>query len=341
MMCGKSVIDKKDPMKKVELERLVKSIKTPKPEIESLINTLRLVYDMDIKRYSEQKKRLPFFVCATFNPPFRRKENFVSTQYFILDLDKLHSKEIVLEDLRTRICKDSRVKVCFASPSLDGLKILFQLKEKCFDAGIYSLFYQKFVKEFAKQYNIEQVVDSVTSDVSRACFISVDANCYYNPNAEAVDLKNYVNEENTFELFDLKHQQDKQIEQQNKDVAKQKGPNEPEDAVMKKIKEHLFKKEATRQQNKEDNAIIPQRLAEIVEPLSLFLQDFGVAIVGIKNISYGKQFHLRVGLKEAQINVYCSLRGVFNIVPTTLRGTDGEFTNQMKELIDSFFAENL
>ena len=61
------------------------------------------------------------------------------------------------------------------------------LKAKNFDYKVeyqrlYSLFYKKFVKSFSEQYDLQQVVDAKTSDVSRACFLSHDKDAFYNEN---------------------------------------------------------------------------------------------------------------------------------------------------------------
>lgn len=91
---------------------------------------------------------------------------------------------------------DNRVVLCFVSPGEDGLKVLFRLKERCYDAGLYSLFYKIFVHDFAQQYNFQQVIDAKTCDVTRACFISVDADAYFNADATPIDLKAYADVDN-------------------------------------------------------------------------------------------------------------------------------------------------
>lgn len=345
MMCGKSVVAIDDPLSKVDVERVVESIRNPKLEIRALISQLRLVYSVDYKRYSEQKRRLPYFTCSVFDPPYRRKQNFAHTSYFILDLDKLQAKGYSIVDLKRRVSEDRRVMVCFVSPSEDGLKVLFKLKDKCFDAGLYSIFYKAFAKSFSTQYNLDQVLDDVTCDVSRACFISNDSDIYYNADAEPVDIEQYLKNDNPQTLYDQRASQLKEEREalqagQDSDTETPlpSSASDPSDEVMEQIKAHLFKRTAKPQAEREA-AIIPRKLQEITEPLCQFLNGFGIEIVSVRDISYAKQLHLRSGFKEAQINVFCSNRGVINIVPTTLRGTDRTFTDTMYELIESFFED--
>ena len=57
---------------------------------------------MDKNGYSQLKRKLPYFVCGQFNPPFRRKENFAYTENFMLDFDHLSSKQLSLKEVREK-----------------------------------------------------------------------------------------------------------------------------------------------------------------------------------------------------------------------------------------------
>ena len=94
--------------------------------------------------------------------------------------------------------------LCFLSPSEDGLKVLFRLKERCYDTGIYTLFYKAFVTSFSSQYQLEQVLDGRTCDVCRACFISADAYAFYQTDAIPIALEAFVNTIDTTSFFALK-----------------------------------------------------------------------------------------------------------------------------------------
>ena len=63
-------------------------------------------------------------------------------------------------------------------------------------------------------------MDERTSDVCRACFISIDNEAFYNPNAEAVNMDAYIKKEDVCELFDVSRNLMKEIKENivNKNV---------------------------------------------------------------------------------------------------------------------------
>ncbi|WP_306303138.1 CRISPR-associated primase-polymerase type B [Prevotella falsenii] len=174
LLLGTNIQSSADKLQKIPEEFLYNSLRNPKPAIAATIHRLRIIDSMDRNAYSQLKRKLPYFVCGQFNPAFRRKENFAYTESFILDFDHLSSKQLSLKSVREDIIKDEQVMMCFASPGEDGLKVMFRLKERCYDAGLYSIFYKAFAATFAMRHNLTQVADTKTSDVSRACFVSID-----------------------------------------------------------------------------------------------------------------------------------------------------------------------
>ena len=111
----------------------------------------------------------------------RRTENFAYTTYFVVDIDHVSEKGISMENMRRKIEADERVLISFLSPGEDGLKVMFKLKERCYDAGIFSLFYKKFLYDFSRQHHLDQLTG--TSDATRAAS-SVTIDIYYNPQAK-------------------------------------------------------------------------------------------------------------------------------------------------------------
>lgn len=215
LSAGKNIQSSSDQLLKVNVEYLYHSIKNPKPEIAIKIKQLRIIRTLDPKKYSYLKKQLPYVVCGMFNPPFRRLENFVYIEHFIIDLDHLSDKGLSVEQVKQKLMKDGRLALMFVSPGADGVKLLYNLKERCTDAGIYSLFYRKFVKALSMEYNLQQVVDTVTNDVSRACFISMDEQAYFNPQAQVVDMEDFIDLEDTFSLFE-ENRKDNKIKKRRK-----------------------------------------------------------------------------------------------------------------------------
>ena len=144
ILCGNNIRSTEENLQKVRVDYLYQCIRVPRTDVAEKIARLRIIKGLDAKMYATQKRELPFFVCGMFTPAFRRKENFAYTEYFVLDIDHVQEKGHDLGELKQRLVSDSRVVLCFISPGQDGLKLIFKLKSRCYDAGIYSIFYKLF-----------------------------------------------------------------------------------------------------------------------------------------------------------------------------------------------------
>ncbi len=322
---GANIMNTSEPLKKVQIEYLYNAIVHPKPELSSKIDRLRIVRQMSTEQYSLLKRQLPFFVCASFNPPFRKIENLAYTEYFVIDIDHIGEKGLVVGELKLKICADPRTLICFQSPSQDGLKVIMKLRERCYDPGIYAVFYKKFLYEFSLYYGIEQVVDSRTSDVTRACFMSVDNEAYYNPVPELVDMNQFVPVADASEMLKLK----RDIEVSLTDVVKEKN-SEPGDEAISKIRELLN----LRSRNKalEKKVFVPQELDNIIEKITVGVNEMGMEVYEVINIQYGKKVRARVGSKKAEVNIFYGKKG-FSVVLSPRTGTDAELNQLLASAI--------
>jgi virE N-domain protein len=337
LLFGTNIQSAADELKKVQEEYLYNSLRNPKPTIAATIQQLRIVYSMDAKAYAQLKRRLPYFVCGQFNPPFRRKENFAYTESFILDFDHLSSKQLSMKTIRDNIVKDEQVMMCFTSPSEDGLKVMFRLKERCYDAGLYSIFYKAFAATFAMRHNLTQVTDSKTSDVARACFISIDPNAYFNPNSIPVDIKAYLDESNPDLLFKIKHEQDEHDKVIKKGDDKQVPlPKDPDKDILTRIRQQLNPK--AQLPIEQHPAYVPERLNEIIAELKLFIEETGLQVTEIINIQYAKKIRARLGQKEAEVNLFYGKRG-FSVVISPRLGTNEELNELLADLIKAFLQK--
>jgi hypothetical protein len=338
IMIGTSITSNADELRKIQEDYLYDSLRKPKPVIESKIRQLRIVYSLDPKQYSQLKRALPYIVCGIFTPPYRRKENFAYIDHFIIDIDKLSSKGMDINDIRIRIQKDERVMMCFTSPSEDGLKVMFRLKERCYDYGIYSIFYKDFLRKFSTLHQLEQVVDNCTSDVSRACFISIDANVYYNPEASPIDVDSYINMDNTSELFELKHElekEEKRKSEENSITDKENHNPDPDNDVMREIRAKLNPRSIA----KEDRMVfVPQQLEEIMCDMKKYIEQTGIIVSEVKSIQYGKKIQSKLGLKLSEINVFFGKRG-YSVVKSPKCGTNEELNDLLADIINSFLNE--
>lgn len=330
IQAGNSILTQGDPLQKISVEHLYHSLKNPKPEIINKIRQLRIVRSIDQKQYSQLKKQLPYFVCGIFNPNIRRIENFAFSEYFVIDIDHITEKGLELNQLRKAIESDTRLMMSFTSPSEDGLKLLFRLSERCYDAGIFTLFYKAFLNDFSNMYNLEQVADSRTSDVSRACFISYDPNTRFNPEADRINLNAYIDTKNSFELFNLKKCQNKT--DNNTATHSQEFRDDVDADVVLKIKS-ILKTSPSKAQKTE--VYVPEQLNDIIDELQVYVINAGVIMKEIINISYGKKIKATIGLKEAEVNLFYGKRG-FSVVQSPRTGTSKEMNELLSELINAF-----
>lgn len=332
---GVNITSGADPLRKVTVKYFYDSLRNPRPEILSSIRQLRIAREIDGKQYNLLKRRLPYLVCGMFNPPYRKTENFAYVEYFIIDIDHLSDKGFSITELRKSIEKDERVVLSFLSPSEDGLKVFFKLKERCYDSGLYSVFYKAFSLEFSKQYALQQVVDTRTSDVTRACFISVDPDAYYNPNATSVDMNAFINSDNPFALFEQKRQQEK-IMKANASSSSSKEPNtsDPDKEVIERIKQLLNPKV----KKERDIVFVPHELDEMMAILKPYVEQTGVGITEVINIQYGKKIRFKMGMKQAEVNLFFGKKG-FSIVQSPRTGTNADLNQLMADLITGFIKE--
>lgn len=336
LMCGNDIRAAGDKLQRVAEERFFQSLVCPRPQMASAVEQLRIVYTLDARRYSELKRALPYVVCGMFSPPFRRTENFAYTESLILDFDHLADKGVSLDELRKRVAADSRVMMCFASPSKDGLKVMFRLGERCYDSGLYSVAYRLFAADFARRMGLEQVLDKRTSDVTRACFASVDPDAYFNPDAEAVDAKSYANGEDPLAFADAKHQAEEAGKGQTAAApAAPHAPNDPAADVMERIRRTLRPAAPPTR----EAVVVPAALDDIMDALRDHIGQTGIEVTEVVNIQYAKKIRARLGTRKAELNLYHGRKG-FSVVVSPRQGTDSELNGLLADVTREFLAYN-
>lgn len=333
---GRSITSPADKLEKVDVEQIYMALRSPKADTMAIIRNLRTIYSIDKKRYNEVKRRLPYIVCATFNPPFRNTANFAYTEFFIVDIDHIGDKGLKLMNVRENIETDPRVMLTFMSPSHDGLKVLFKLKVRCYDPGIYSLFYKAFVQKFSEMYQLEQVIDSKTSDVTRACFISYDENAYFNSEPQMVDINDFVDLANPQSLFDeKKRQEEAKTTRQQRQGPKPDSEKDPDEDIINQIRETLGIKIRTAVKTP---AYVPEQLNDVIDEIKAYVENNGITVEEIVNIQYGKQIRMRLGINLAEVNLFYGKRG-YSVVVSPRSGTNMNLNLLCADIINGFFAE--
>ena len=108
---------------------------------------------------------------------------------------------------------------------------------------------------------------------------------------------------------------------------------DPDAEVLQRIKQQLNKDKATPKPAPE--AFVPERLNELVEPLKQHIQQTGLVVTEIANIQYAKKIKVRMGQKDAEVNLFYGKRG-FSVVISPRRGTNEELNEVVAKLIEQF-----
>lgn len=334
---GRNITSAADALTRVSLPELAAIVADTSSDLARQVSTLRQVIPIDPSRYRDMKRALPYIVCAAFSPAFRKGENFAFADCFIIDIDHIADNGLSLPDLRARLQADPRVALLFASPSADGLKVLFRLSERCFDKGSYSIFYKLFAADFAQKYDIQSAVDTRTSDVTRACFLSADPQVYVNQSAEPVSIADYVNLDDPFAFIQqqeaLRDKERQQAQQQPADPR----PADPTADAMALIRSKLAAN--AKPKPMPPAPFVPKQLEELMPKLKAYVTDsYGLDIYEVIDIQYGKKVRARVGNAMAEVNIFFGKRG-FRPVISPRGGTNPELNKSLFQMAECFLAD--
>ncbi len=324
---GLNITQADDPLSKISLDRLHQGIARPKESFSKQIHRLRLVRSMDAKQYSRLKRSLPYFVCGQFHPAVRRREYFAVIQYFMIDLDHFEEAGKDRQELARQLQEDERLVLLFTSPGGDGLKLMFRLSEPCHDAGLYSLFYKAFVQSLTAKYQLEQVIDLRTHDVTRACFLSVDPEAYYNPGATPIILES---------IFDPHDPDARQRLSEERKELKEKAPERPgpekeplSDEVLQQIKQKLNPNFRPRPKR---DVFVPPELDSIMPRVEERLKEMQMELILQEPIHYGRKLKVGAGQHWAEVNVFFGKKG-FSVVKTSKTGSNEQLADMAHQLL--------
>ncbi|MBS4056307.1 MAG: virulence protein E [Bacteroidales bacterium] len=328
---GRNISHKDDLLEKISPQRIYEALVRPRPDVEARIRQLRTLRSLDQNQYRNQKKLLPYFVCGIFHPPYRQTQNFGFIEFFVLDIDHLSEKGLSPSVLKSQLITDSRLVMAFISPGEDGLKLMFRLAERCYDSAKFSLFYKCFAREFAMQFQLEQVIDSRTSDVTRACFFSIDQEAYYNDVHETIQMSDYVRFDNMQEVLDiqlaLEHGAKEQAEVQPR-PDKQAIDSEAFNFIRSKLNPKI-------KQREKPEVFVPVQLDQLMQGLQNYLIEGGIELYEVVNIHYGKKLKMKAGGKLAETNLFYGKRG-FSVVQSPRTGTSAELNQLVYAYIQQF-----
>lgn len=157
-----------EPLKEITLEEFLELIKQENP----LIEKIRI--EPNKKKRDLLKRGLSY---VTFAGTFirRRKENLIkSSGYACLDFDEIEN----LQDAKKKLSEDKFSHCVFISPSGNGLKLIVKIPEVKSDNE-----YKKYWNSISKHFSLLET-DEANKDISRACYLSIDKEPYFNKNSE-------------------------------------------------------------------------------------------------------------------------------------------------------------
>lgn len=334
---GSNIISSTEQLRKISIDELYQKISHPSSELSGSISQLRALQSLDIEKYKYNKRFLPYFTCGIFTPPVRRIVNFHFTDYFVIDIDHIMQKNFVLADMKSELMKDDRVMIMFISPGNDGLKIIFRLSERCFDAAQFSLFYKVFAGSFSRQFRLEQVIDNKTSDVTRACFLSADPDAWYNPEASAVKMDTVINFDNQLstaiiekELLQKEKTEDRIVPIDEADVK-----SELNNDILAEIRQKLNPRLS---EVKKKDIYVPEQLNALIPFIQQQAAELEMSILEVIPIQYGKKIRFGVNQFWAEINVFHGKRG-FSVVKTPKNGSNGQLSEIAYDLVANVISD--
>lgn len=329
---GTNITAPSDTLQPVSVEDFYNSLRSPKPRIRQLVDQLRIMQTLDKASYRIQKKLLPYIVCASFKPAIRRRENFLYIEHFIVDLDGI-TAHFDKGTLWEKLISDPQLMLLFTSPGSDGLKLLFRMEQKCTDYGLFSAFYKFFVHSLALRYHLQNVIDTSTSDVTRACFISYDENAWYNAEAQPVNMNSYLNTNDPDTLWEAAKNAEtalNKLQEGKEEPAEKNERPAPGSDVMSAIRQKLnpdFRKPPQKQY------YIPPEVEDYTEKIKAELERCDLSLLESSPINYGRKLKIGAGTAWAEINLFYGKRG-FTFVKTTKTGSNAELADLCVKLLE-------
>jgi hypothetical protein len=327
---GRRINQHADKLQLVSLSDVHARIVKPAESALEVITQLRsLPADADKRWRSQLKLRLPYFVCASFEDSIRRISNFKASNCLVLDFDGFCSEPYEMAMICRRLVADSRVALLFVSPSGSGIKAVFRLATTCEDPAAYSKFHKAFSVSFAQAHQLAGYLDTCTSDVTRACFLSYDPSAYLNPDptllefsaAEPAPLRmapvRPISERNdspapTSSSADVESPQSLEIE------AEMEITDEEIDEFLESVMADKKPSESSK-----PPVYVPIPLLQVKPEICADLIQTGIVIDEMMHISYGIKFRISYasGKVQGEIDVFHGRKG-FTVHENGRTGTD-------------------
>jgi hypothetical protein len=158
----------------LSMEELLRRLRQGSDGLQAQVKMLRHALGTDPKLYQQRKRHLPFFIPAAFHEGICRGDRVEAAYGWVLDLDHCYQSQAQFDALKNQLWQDPRLWLLYVSPSGTGLKLLFRFAQPISHTKAFSDSYQAFARQFARQYQLDTVVDFKTHDLTRVSFFSYD-----------------------------------------------------------------------------------------------------------------------------------------------------------------------
>ena len=297
-------------------------ISQPTPQLDATVRTLRKLRSLDPQRYRDCKRYLPYFIGAKFRHGIKRISHFSSILHFVIDIDGDALEKYRPADLRDKLSKDPRVALAFISPGGEGVKLVFSLATAIRNAHYFTAFYRAFTAQFFEENDLPPLADTSTCDVTRICFLSVDAHARFRPHAERIQPEAVLTKTDW-------QTAEAQRAEATEDPSPIESPATPtpasplDEKLIQQIKARLDPK--YRPRGRVRQVYVPPIMETVRQPLVQQVTQHGILLSEIRDIHYGHKYIFTVGGSFAELNIYHGMRG-FTVVKSAKRGHHAELT---------------
>lgn len=325
-MLGKNFSFFNDNLLDISCIDIYNSLISENYKLESIINQLNIVRQINENKYENILKKLPYIVFGDFSPSIRDVSNFASAKYIGFNIEV---EDLDVNILKANIIKDEEICLLFNDASSRGLNVIVELDEICYDINLYSLLVKKYIKSFSLKYNLDINIYKNDNIACVPMFVSLDSTAYYNENNLKVVLKSYVDIENPNELM-----YDKKKIDRDSIIKKKNLEQEPVPEVLNSIKRILNPSSAVKIRKK-SLAYVPEILNDLTPYIIEYFKSISILVSEVSDINYGKKLVLIQGGNAADINLFYGKKG-FSIVKSPKKGTNDQFADKVVVLLRDF-----
>lgn len=313
------------PWEKVNLSILAERIKNPDTSFIARISALRSLREIDIRKYANQKRNLPYFILAEFEQDMRRLTHLQKIHGCIFDFDHLPVSNQQAHEVRDRLAADKHIYMSFISPGGDGVKAVCVFDSPIQDSHIYTSVHRNFLEDLAKRYGLKAEADARTHDATRVCFMSYDPELKVNSEFENLPIHAWCNTMYAIPLFDSPEHTSELSAPEYQKSDKALLPLSPS---QEKLRELLNPGSRPIKTNPHPDI---HELLIFKNALLEQLPVFGLELTETINIQYGIKIKVHSGVRHGEINVFYGKQG-FRPVASPRKGTDKELNQALLEL---------